>query len=357
MKTTSLFAAGFMLILTGAGCLGGSSSSASAEGGVWGSADGGQTWTSMNVLPTSTAVSSINSADILSLTRDPSDANVLYAGTKANGLLYSFDAGATWQRPPAEDAFTLLRSGAILDVAVDSQSPCTFYVLKADRLIKTTTCGRSYSTEQYVESQTGVTLTALALDWYNPNNVWLGTSSGDVLHSSDAGANWSAVERTKDTVNSIIISNADSRIVLVATAYQSVFRTTDAGATWTQQKKDLASYTSASHAYDFAQTADGQTMVMSTQYGLFKSVDNGGTWQPMSLVTASGEVRIYAIGVAQTDGNTIMYGTDVTLYRSTNGGDAWMTEDLPSTRAPSVILFSPTDGSSLMIGLQTLTKN
>ncbi len=354
MKTQKVLVAAALLLMTGAGCLGGSATK-SATGGVWSTANGGKSWTAMNVLPTASAVSSIGSVDVLSLTRDPSDEKVLYAGTKASGLLYSLDGGLSWQRPPEGDAFTVVRSGSVLDVAVDPKDPCTYYVLKTDRLLKTVTCGRSFD-DSYVETRTDEKLTALALDWYNAKNVWVGNTAGDVLRSTDAGANWAAVDRVKDDVSAIEVSNADSRVVVVGTLRNSVFRTTDGGATWNTLEKDFQTFAQADRVHGFAQSADGKTLVLSSDYGIFRSTDNGGTWQPLSLVTAHGEVKIYAVGVAPKDGNTIVYGTDSTFYRSTSGGSSWNTEELPTSRAASAILFSNTDASSLLLGVQAIEK-
>jgi len=354
MKTQKVLVAAALLLLTGAGCLGGSSVK-SATGGVWSTANGGKSWTAMNVLPTASAVSSIGSVDVLSLTRDPSDPKVLYAGTKTSGMLYSLDGGLSWLRPPEGDAFTAVRSGAVLDVAVDPKDPCTYYVLKTDRLLKTVTCGRSFA-DSYVETRTDEKMTALALDWYNVNSVWVGNTAGDVLHSSDAGANWSAANRVKDDVSAIEVSNADSRVVVVATLRNGIFRTTDSGATWTALEKDFRSFAQADRVHGFAQSTDGKTLVLNSDYGLFRSTDNGATWIPLSLVTAHGEVKIYAIGVAPTDGNTIVYGTDSTFYRSTSGGTSWNTEQLPTSRAASAVLFSNTDASSLLLGVQAIEK-
>jgi photosystem II stability/assembly factor-like uncharacterized protein len=354
MKTRNLVVAASLLLLTGAGCLGGSSTK-TATGGVWTTANGGKAWTAMNVLPTASGVSSIGSVDILSLTRDPSDAKVLYAGTKTSGLLYSLDGGLSWQRPPEDAAFATIRSGSVIAVAVDPKDPCTIYALKTDRLLKTSNCGRSFE-DSYVETRTDEKLTALALDWYNSKNVWVGNTAGDILHSTDAGANWSASQRVKDDVSAIEISNADSRVVLVGTARNSIYRTSDSGATWKSLEDDFRSLSQADRVHGFAQSADGKTAVLNSDYGLFTSADNGATWKPLSLVTAHGEVRIYAVGVSPKDGNTIVYGTDSTFYRSTSGGTSWNTEELPTARAASAILFSPEDSASLMLGVQALEK-
>ncbi len=356
MKSRILLA-GLVLVLTGAGCLGGGGSTAKAgTGGVWGSANAGKTWVAMNTLPTASGVSTISGVDVLALERDPQNVNAIYAGTKTSGLLYSLDGGTSWQRPPEEKGLELVRSGAVLDVEVDPRSVCTYFVLKADRLMKTESCGRIFDVETYVETRTDERITSLALDWYNPDNVWLGTTAGDVIRSTDGGDTWTTLQRLKDDVTAIEISNADSRVVVVGTARNSIFRSPDGGATWVELEDQFDDFKKADRVAGFAQTADGKTMVMNSDFGLLKSADSGATWTPLALVTAQGEVKIYAFSVALNDGNTIVYGTDSTFYRSTSGGSSWTTEELPTSRAASALLFAPTDANSILLGLQAIEK-
>ncbi|MFA5946581.1 MAG: hypothetical protein WC813_00995 [Patescibacteria group bacterium] len=349
-----LMVAGLSIVLLGAGCAG-SKAPASGAGGVYGTTDGGRSWIAMNSLPLPTGVSSISGADITSLTRDPSNANVVYAGTLANGLLMSFDAGKSWQRPPEDKAFEAVKTGAVLDIEIDSQRPCVWYILKSDRLMKTDTCGRSYA-QIYQEGRANQKLTALALDWYNPSIVWLGSTAGDVYKSADAGATWASATKLKDDISAIEVSRSDSRVVLVASLRRGASRSTDSGATWVDQEKDLKSFAKASNIHGFAETTDGKTLVMNTDYGIFTSADAGATWTPLTLVTAHGEVKITAVGVAPKNGKVIVYGTSSTLYRSVNGGQAWTTTDLPTSRMASAFLFSTDNDASMLLGVQAPVK-
>lgn len=343
----SLLVASLSLVLVGAGCLGGTKAP-TGVGGVYGSINGGKTWTAMNSLPLASGVSTISGADVLVLERDPSNSNIIYAGTKENGLLLSFDGAKSWQRPPEDKAFDLLRTGAVLDVEVNPKDPCTYFVLKTDRLMKTDTCGRTFNTEAYKEGRKNEKLTAMALDWYNPQSVWLGSTAGDIFHSTDGGATWATSNRLKDDISAIEISNSDSRVVLASTLRRSLVRSTDNGGSWTELEKSLTEYKKSVYIHGFAQTADGKALIMSSDFGLLQSTDAGATWKPITLVTAKGEVKIKAVALAPKNGNVIVYGTDTTIYRSVNGGVAWTTSSIPSTRMSSTILF-PTDDENVML--------
>jgi photosystem II stability/assembly factor-like uncharacterized protein len=346
MRSLRLSAAALAaLVFLGAGC--GGSSSSSTTGGVWLSENKGLSWTAMHTLPLASGVGSIGSVDVISFAVDPSDESALYVGTKTSGLLLSLDGGATWSRPEDDTVST----GAILDIAVAENDVCTYYVLKADVLMKTTSCGREFS-QVYVEGRTKEALTTLALDWYHPTTLYLGTTAGEVYRSSDAGKTWTALYTLSDSVSALEVSNADSRYIIMGSERSGLYRSEDAGITWISLEDSLEDLDNADRVYALAQSADGSQVVASTKYGLLVSDDKGLTWKGLSLLTAAGDVTISALAVGQDDGDVMMYGTPTALYFTSDGGSTWSTHELPSSRAASVLRFM--DDGSVWLGVQTL---
>ena len=342
VKFFAVFAA---LVLMGAGCFGGGGTTVTS-GGIWQSADAGKTWAQTAAVPTATGVSSLADVDVTVFAIDPQDSSTVYAGTFENGLFYSLDSGESWQRPEE----TLARSGHIVGIGVSTDDVCTVFVAKSDRVMKTENCGRTFEIESYVESASDVTITAMALDWYDPRIVWIGTSAGNVIRSLDGGASWTTMTRLDDEVTSIAISNADSRIVLAGTATSGMNRSIDSGVTWTNFEKTLKDFKSSDRVYGFAQNANGSFMIMNTKYGLLSSTDQGVTWSGMSLISSSGEVRIYGLALAPESSDIVYYATNSTLNRSTTGGSAWTTSELPSTRAGYVLAIDPDDSLHVYLG-------
>lgn len=352
-RLMQVFGASALLLSMGAGCalpFGGGSGTAKVEtGGMLVSLDGGRTWTSKGVLLTPTGSSSISGTDIISFEQDPSDATVLYAGSRANGLFYSLDGAESWQRPEEE----LVRTGAIIDIEVDPSDICTYYVLKTDRLIKTSTCGREFDVETYVETRTDEGLTQLAIDWYNPDVLYLGSTAGDIFKSFDGGATWATATQIRGSVSVLDVSNGDSRVVVMGTTNNGFYRTADGGSTWVEYEDQLDGFKDADKVYDLSQTADGSTMIMSSEYGLLVSKDQGFSWADVPLV-ATEDVTIYDVAVAPTDGDIFVYGTANTLLRSTSGGSAWSTQDLPTTRAASMVHVDANDSNKIYLGVLEL---
>ncbi len=349
LRVSAAFAA---VTLMGAGCFGGSST-IPTSGGVWESMDAGKTWQQIAAVPTATGVGSLSDVNVTSFAIDPQDDSAIYAGTVANGVFYSLDSGASWQRPEEP----LARTGAVVSLAVSSKDVCTYFVAKTDRIMKTEDCGRNFNTETYVETRTDEAITAMALDWYDPNVLWIGNTAGDVIRSLDGGTSWTTVTHLDNKVTALAISNADSRIILVGTKTNGLVRTEDGGANWVNYEKTLKDYKASDRVYGFAQNADGSVAIMNTQYGLLVSKDKGTTWTGVSLISSSGEVEIQSLAVAPDNGDLIYYGTSNTLNRSTSGGSAWTTTELPTSRAAGALLIDPNDSSHIYLGSKVIDKD
>ncbi|MFZ2682334.1 MAG: hypothetical protein WAZ14_04565 [Patescibacteria group bacterium] len=341
-----------LLLATGAGCfgLGGSNEPAPASGGVWLSDNNGSTWVAKSALPLPASVSSINGLDILALEQDPSDASAVYLGSKTSGLFYSLDSGESWARPEEK----LAASGAVLAVEVDPRDVCTYYVLKTDRLLKTTSCGREFDVETYVETRTDEFLTSMALDWYSPNTVLLGTTQGDILRSQDGGETWAAIFRAKNAIVDLEISNADSRIILAGTSSKGIYRTTDGGAIWVDSATALKPYSKSDKVYSLSQTESGDRILLRSGYGLLFSDDSGTSWQNINLVTSAGEVVVTAAEISPVNKNIMYYASGATFYTSTSGGTAWSTTNLPSSRAASVIHVNQGNPDQVFLGVRSV---
>lgn len=343
---------GLLLLLTGQGCLSTTKTGLNtADGALWRTENQGANWTQMATLPQASGVNTIAGVSINSMEIDPTDSSAYYMGSDGNGMFFTLDHGTTWQRPEDEQA----RTGTVIDIEVDPRDVCTIYALKTDRLLKSTDCSRTFETI-YSEGRVKEALTALVLDWFNPDTLWAGTTAGEVLKSIDGGRSWSTVERTKNDVTDIILSNADSRIVLVGTKTSGVYRSADSGATWESLDKNMRrDFNRSGEVYSFAQSRSGGRLVVNSRFGLIESNDNGVSWKEISIIPPPADERIWSIAVNPKDEKILYYGIVGTYYQSTPEG-SWMTADLPSTRAPKVIKVHPDGTERVFIGFATLEK-
>ncbi len=336
-----------LIVLLGAGCAGLGGKSKGPDGGIFKTSDAGTTWTQVVSVPTPQGMGTLATSDILNMELDPTDKFFLYAGTRNNGMVYSEDGALSWRLPRQ----SVLRDGTIVNIEADPANACTVYVAKGNRLYKSINCMRTFDDETYVETRAGLLITQIAIDWYNKGIVWIGLSNGDVLKSTDDGKSWKTILKMKDEISEIILSNKDSRQVIVSGFKNGMQRSIDGGDHWEKVEGNMTKLTNASQVYGISQTADGGTVIAATQYGLLRSKDFGMQWEPITLLTSPGQVLIRAVAVAPKDPNVIYYATTGTFYRTSDGGQTWQTQKFPSTRVPRALIIDPEDASVLYVGV------
>ncbi len=341
-----LIALSCVIVLLGAGCFG-SSSSGGSDGGIFKTFNAGEDWAQTVLVPTAQGIGTLSSSNVLSMKMDPQDKDFLYIGTRSNGMLYSEDAGVSWRQPRN----SALQSDTVYDVAVDASSVCTVYAARGSRLYQSTDCMRSFDSETYVETRTGVYIGVVAADWYDSNTLWIGLSNGDVLKSEDKGTTWRTSLKTGKEISEILVSNADSRNILVSTYQDGIWRTDDRGDSWNQVESEIESLKDANEVSALVQTADAGTVIAASTYGLHKSTDFGETWETLRLVTSSGQIKIRAVAMDPENPNTLFYAASSTFYRSLDGGVTWETERFNSSRVPRAMLVDPDDSSVLYVGV------
>ncbi|MEK7452453.1 MAG: YCF48-related protein [Patescibacteria group bacterium] len=345
-----LFPILLIFVLLGAGCSK-ATTSKKADGGVWKTADQGKTWISSSVVPTAKGIGTLTTANVITMEMDAQDNSMLYVGTREDGFLYSDNAGTSWHQPRNRD----LATGFIPSIQVSAKDVCTLYVVRGPRLYKSTDCMRSFSSDTYVESRPKVEISFVALDWFNPETVWLALSNGDLQKSMDGGKTWSTSLNVKDVMTKILISQVDSRVMLIGTQKTGIQKTVDGGETW-QKITDTSRESLLVGVNDLIQTKSSDTIFAATKYGLVRSTDFGDTWSPIKLVTAPGQVAIRAIGVDWFNPSKIFYATTATFYQSSDAGVTWKTGKLPSARVPRAMLVDPKLSSVIYLGAASEVK-
>ena len=319
-------------------------------GGVYKSIDAGVTWAQKTAFPTAQGVGNIGTASIQALITDPQDHNTIYVGTSENGLLISYNGGETWQAANDEK----LQSGSVVSLAVDYKEMCSLYAAIGQKVYVSKNCGRTFE-EAYNETRSKVKLNRLVADWYNSGVIYLGLNNGDLLKSSDFGNSWSRVYSFNKSISSILISNQDSRVILIGTE-EGYWKTADAGLNWMDKTDALKDFSQAKFIFDLKQNSGGSTIVMSNRYGLLRSTDLGETWEAITLLTPAKQVEITALAIDPKDVNTIYYASASTFYKTVNGGINWTTQELTDGWIAANLVIDPTDTYNLYLGYQ-LTEN
>ncbi len=345
MRIFKLFIPFIVLALLGAGCFDFNGAEKANDGGVWKSTDAGLNWLQAVALPTAKGVGTLAAVNVLDFEIDPSDHLALYIGTRSNGMFFSYDGGVSWMRPWEDE----MKTGDVNAIAVDPINKCTIYAAKSTRLAKTTDCSRTFDTEIYSETRPKVTITDVAVDFYDSRIVWMGTSEGDVMKSLDGGMTWDTVYRAKSDIVKILIDNSDSRIVYAATKRRGMVKTEDGGENWVDLEDAFDDFSEGKKMVTLSQDAEGKVLIASTGYGILRSTDKGNTWEKIELLTAPKEVDIPAVAIDPNDTNRIYYATSATFYSTVDGGMNWQARSLTTSRTPTMIAVDPTDGDVIYI--------
>ena len=168
---------------------------------------------------------------------------------------------------------------------------------------------------------------------------------GRVYRSSDVGATWND---ESDGMNfgktfALVGVPTGSNHVIVAGTDRGIFRSTNNGATWDSANQGLAEPSVT------CLTVVGQLLLAGTHIGISRSSDYGSTWETVPSSLSGHEVSSFAVC-----GTDIFAGTwDEGIFRSGDGGTTWsgVSDGLPGscvtalTTAGNNILSGFVDGS------------
>lgn len=336
------------LSLLGAGCFGPSTAARKGpDGGVWKTTDGGQTWINKKAFVTGPKVTPKAAAlSVLSMTLDPQDRNAIYLATAENGVVYTLDGGESWQ--PVKG----LSAGRISAVAVDPKNKCVLYAASANKIYKSQTCGRDWS-QIFFDPRTDKFFTRLAVDWFNPANLYAGSSDGDLFRSMDGGRFWQLARRIDGIgISSIAIDPRDARIIYVGTLGDGILKTEDGGSTWISIRKQFTDvYNSARRVTQIViDPVDAQTIYTVSKYGVLKSMDRGETWKALQLTSPPETIKINALAVDPQNNKRLVFTGVSTLQFSNDGGNTWTPKKLPTTQAGSSVLIDPLESNTVYLG-------
>jgi photosystem II stability/assembly factor-like uncharacterized protein len=301
-------------------------------GGVWQTADSGETWT--NLSDGYFDAGSVGGIDV-----SLSNPNILYVGTgsacpRGNvspgvGMYKSSDAGKTWQH------VGLPLSGTIGRVRIHPTNPDVAYVAVLGNMFapsdergvyRTRDGGKSWQRVHFISNRTGAV--DVAMDPKNP----------DIL----IAAMWTT-ERKPWTIES-------------GSTEGGLFRSTDGGTTWTKLGGGLPDKVMTGRIGVSISQADPNRVYAQVEAGgdlggVYISRDGGLTWERGFTGRALQQrawyyTHIYADPV---DVDTV-YGLNVGAFRSTDGGKTFGSAGIQSHSDYHDIWINPTNNKNIIVG-------
>lgn len=324
-----------------------------AQGGVWKTTDGGQTWRPLTDNQPSLAIGA--------LALDPTNPDIVYAATGEGnfspivqygaGLLKSTDGGATWRPLPGPFAgpFSATVGGAYIgSLAIHPRQ--TEVLLAAVRIHGTGASDGIYRSRDGGQTWTvvlnGPAGCEVVFDPADPQIAWAalghpaGSPANGIYKSTDAGLTWAQVLARGNTA---LPAGEMGRLELAlapsapATVYAGIMnaadrsllafvKTTDAGRTWTQLTA-TPNYCAPQCHYNHViavHPSNADVVYAGGAWGggasvLFRSLDGGGTWQEIS--------RGANLEFLHADSHSLAFTPEGSRLYAGNDGGVWSTTD------------------------------
>lgn len=346
-------------ILVGAWVLG------RADGGLYTSTDGGETWASDN---------DMKGQSIRALAAAPSDPKTLIAGTLL-GVYRSTDSGVHWKLISPEGSKELhevesiaidpvdpqtiyagtwhlpwkstdggahwknIKEGVIDDsdvfsIIIDPKQPTVVYASACSGIYKSENRGDQFKKIQGIPS-TARRTRVLMQDPQHSNIVFAGTTEG-LFRSGDSGATWVRTTGPEIIVNDVYIDSTDTNRMILATDRGGVLTSNDGGKSFSPSNRGFSSRQVVAYVQDMQHPATIYVGLVNDKEwgGVFVSNNGGLTWSQISAGLSGSDV--FSLGQA-SDG-TVIAGTGHGLYRLQ--GQLWsavndidMTLPPPETKA------------------------
>ena len=331
--------------------------------GVLKSSDGGETWVNRNL--------GIGYSSVGALAVHPGEQNTVIAGSspgelnsiQGEGIYKTIDGGLSWVRKGSE-----FIDVDVVQVAVDPSNPNVVYA--------GTRCSRGV----YRTDDGGASWAFLSQGprWAAHYTMRIATAAGSIVWltgadglegSNDGGQTWPlAADELERHFHGIAISPHDSRLIFAGTAGDAppgttyypgarILRSTDGGRSWDEVGSGFPSGADTNiHDIIFDPFDPKVVYVATTSHeasitvGIYKSTDGGETWMPANngLAEDLGSMDVHEIVASPTTPGLLYAGTRAGVYRSTDGGGSWASTGF--SEGVRSLLIDPTDPSSLYAG-------
>jgi photosystem II stability/assembly factor-like uncharacterized protein len=190
-------------------------------------------------------------------------------------------------------------------------------------------CGTLWAGQWTALGPDGGDVRSLAHDPHNPDQIYLGTSTGALFISRDGGQNWSRQAHlgTDDdfVLDHIIVSPHDSKTIYVSawSAHSQeigeLFRTRNGGKDW----ETLPAMHNKSIRALAMSASDPKVLVTGALDGVFRSRDGGNSFERLSPANHAEIKNIESVAIDPKDPNVVYAGTWHLAWKTDDGGANW----------------------------------
>jgi len=318
--------------------------------GVYKSEDNGQSWQQKVKIDNS---KTIDTKSVLSMTVDKINSSVIYLGTVGSGLWKSSDAANSWQ-PMIDQAGALKNNADIYDIKIDGQNQAVIYLAinqdEFGRVFKTEDGGAHWR-EIFIVSKSGLLVYSVFIDNLNNGNIYIGTSDGALLRSSDFGASWRKINSFSGGVTDIKIDPSANNTLYIIAASRGLYKSQDNGQTWIFLNDKMVGLADTQSAGEILiNPRDSKILYVRLKDSLITSSDGGETWRAVTILMPANSVAITAFAQDQQNPENFYYAAGSVFYKSSNSGQTWTTIQMPGSRLVSAIKIDSLSSNVIYAG-------
>ncbi|MEA2006653.1 MAG: YCF48-related protein [Patescibacteria group bacterium] len=308
-----------------------------ADGGFFKSFNGGASFEQKTKIGES---SSFASGSVLDLEIDPSNSDILYAGTISYGIMRSTNGGDDWIRDVS--GFT-----SVEDIVINPKNSNEIYITVVlggiGKIMKTNDGGVEWE-EVFTQRTSGARMMALAMDKNNSDILYAGDTLGGIYKTYNAGATWQSLLWADSSIEKIEIDNVNTSKIYFVTYSTGALRTDDAGGNFVEIETSGVVYNVVAHP-----TKEGVVFV-SDKKGLHRSGDSGGTLNEINTIVQPEKLGSIGLAVNPKNDNEIYFASGRAFYKTTDGGQTWKSVQFNSTKTVESIVVNPENTDIIYVG-------
>jgi|GEM_PF-1610558 photosystem II stability/assembly factor-like uncharacterized protein len=314
-----------------------------ADGGIFKSTDFGDHWKAVNTVNVTTGqpAANLSNIEVLFLKFDPINSKTIYVSASGSGMYKSIDDGETWTA-------TTLKTGSYPALAIDTRNTKVFYTLKGNTVLKSVDDMATWFTS-YVETRPGQSLLDLAIDTKQPNIVYAATTSSIII-SKNYGNDWDLSEWKTTPISRLYMSEKNSQTIYVLTS-KGISKSTDGAKTWVDLAPSLAKFTGATKIYWSIFDPKTEAMLISTKYGLLRSMDGGTTWQETLTLFEHKKITVKPVVYNAVNTNQVLMAIKTVIQKTYDNGSTWSSlKSIATSRRVHYLITDPSNPDTVFAG-------
>jgi len=213
----------------------------------------------------------------------------------------------------------------------------------------------------------GGRIRAILIHPTNPNVMWIGSVSGGIWRSDNAGGSWYPIAdfMANLAVTSLVMDPTNMNVMYASTgegfgngdALQGagIFKSLNGGATWNQLSSTSGVNFQNTNRLAHHPTVANTLLAATTANQIFRSTDGGDTWTSvLNTIGAATDVKYHPVFV-----NNVLAGSASDAYFSSDAGVNWTRQTtgaagkLPVSPGRCEVAFARSTGATMYVSVNT----